>query len=349
MSKRIASVVELVNGVWGDPALYVDYPDRDNALLFDAGDVAALPKDRLADLDAVFLTHHHADHFTDLDRVVRANLDADKTLSIFGPAETINRVYERIRSYAHSYFPFQKLVLRLTEIVDDRCETATLHYQERFPPPQRQTAAFAPGDVIFENQTVRIRAAPTQHTVPGLAYGLEEKHGFRFRYDKLAKSQLCDGPWIAELIRRWSEHQSVDDQDESPTGDPNPSLTIESGRFSLKTLADRFLQTAGGYRIGWVVDTRVDGPIGDELANLVRGMDHLFLDHFYADAQLAAAKKHQHLTTGEALAFAATNNVQSVTPVHHSGRYRYRGDRLIREIREHADRLNVRLTPAESS
>ena len=67
---RCFSTLRLVNGSTGDPVLYVDSPGKDNALLFDAGDNAALSMQELGDLDAVFITHHHVDHFIGLDRIV---------------------------------------------------------------------------------------------------------------------------------------------------------------------------------------------------------------------------------------------------------------------------------------
>ncbi len=76
---RSASEIRLVNGSTGDPVLFIDYPGRDDAILFDAGENASLGLDRLGDLGAVFITHHHVDHFIGLDRIVRANLDRDKT------------------------------------------------------------------------------------------------------------------------------------------------------------------------------------------------------------------------------------------------------------------------------
>src|SRR4051812_28626086 len=39
---RTISEIRLVNGSTGDPSLFIDYPGRDDALLFDAGDNAAL-------------------------------------------------------------------------------------------------------------------------------------------------------------------------------------------------------------------------------------------------------------------------------------------------------------------
>ena len=59
--------LRLVNGSTGDPALFVDDPGRDNAILIDAGENASLGDDRLGDLEAVLLTHHHVDHFVGID------------------------------------------------------------------------------------------------------------------------------------------------------------------------------------------------------------------------------------------------------------------------------------------
>src|SRR5438045_4313058 len=107
---RTISDVFLVNGSTGDPVLYVDYPGRNNALLFDPGELANCDGGRLGDLAAVFITHHHVDHFMGLDRIVRANLDQEKTLHLYGPEGTIRRVYDRITSYEHPFFPFQKVI-----------------------------------------------------------------------------------------------------------------------------------------------------------------------------------------------------------------------------------------------
>src|SRR6478736_1655578 len=110
----------LVNGSTGDPSLFVDDPGRNNALLIDCGENAALGDDRLGDLETVFLTHHHIDHFIGFDRILRANLDRDKALHIYGPEGTIRKVYRRIKSYEFPFFPFQKLVLEVVEVSDDR-------------------------------------------------------------------------------------------------------------------------------------------------------------------------------------------------------------------------------------
>ena len=335
----IHSDLILVNDSEGDPALYVDYPDRDNALLFDAGDVAGLGTSKLADLDAVFLTHHHADHVSDLDRVIRANLNSDKTIELFGPEGTIERVYDRVRSYAHSYFPFQRLVLNVHDVRDDRIDTAALEYSKRFPPPERTVSDYSPGQTLFENESVRVTSAPTDHTVAGLAYALVEKPSYAIRQEKLAQSDLKRGPWIARLIERLEANESAA---------PVRRFEIEGGTFDVKTLADRFLRRSRGQKIVYLVDTIYQSgtPRGEGLCRLAKSADRLFGDCFYRDAQSKAAAKHRHLTTSDLARLATDAGVKSVTPIHFSQRYLGRGDQTVEELRGHLRGSNVRLIPA---
>jgi len=168
-----ASEFRLVNGSTGDPGLYIDYPGRDNALLFDAGDNGGLDMERLGDLEAVFVTHHHVDHFVGLDRIVRANLDKDKTLHVYGPDGTIRKVYDRIKSYEYQYFPFQKICLQVHDVLPGRLRAAALECTRRFPEPAVEEADWA-GPVLFENADLAVEAAFADHTVACLAFALVE-------------------------------------------------------------------------------------------------------------------------------------------------------------------------------
>jgi ribonuclease Z len=196
--RRVCSELRLVNGSTGDPALYVDYPGRNNALLFDAGENGSLDPKRLADLTAVFITHHHVDHFIGFDRIVRANLDSDKTLSVYGPVGTIAKIYDRIQSYEYQFFPFMKICIKVHEIVGDRLRCGLLECTRRFPEPKVDESAWR-SPVLYEDGEIQVEAAHVDHTVPCLAFALVEKTGYHPDPAKLTTGALRPVPGSTRL------------------------------------------------------------------------------------------------------------------------------------------------------
>src|SRR3970282_544914 len=83
---------ELVNGGFGDPALYLDFRYAKRALLFDLGDIGALPPRKILRLSDVFVSHAHMDHFAGFDRLLRVCLGRGTLLRLYGPPGVLGRV-----------------------------------------------------------------------------------------------------------------------------------------------------------------------------------------------------------------------------------------------------------------
>lgn len=319
---RVFSEIRLVNGSVGDPVLYVDYPDRDNALLFDAGDNAALEFERLADLEAVFVTHHHVDHFIGLDRIIRANIDNDKTLSIFGPVNTIQKVYDRIKSYEYPFFPFQKITIRVHEILPGCIRWALLECRQRFPEPVVEERAWS-GGTVFGNDEVAVEAVHTDHTVPGLAYAFVEKPGYHLDSRQIDRGLLKPGKWVAEVLKRLHADESLDS-----------TLDIQGGRFRLGGLVEQYFRKSRGTRIAFVTDTFWSEDVQPGLLKLAHKADRLYCDSFYMEAQAKAAAKHRHMTAANAARFAEAAKVHELVLIHFSKRYVGRYAALLEEARK---------------
>ena len=89
-------IAGLVNGVFGDPALYLDFRYAKRALLFDLGDIGALPPRKILRLSDVFVSHAHMDHFSGLDRLLRVCLGRGTLLRVYGPPGFIERVEHKL-------------------------------------------------------------------------------------------------------------------------------------------------------------------------------------------------------------------------------------------------------------
>ncbi len=326
----LAAELRLVNGSTGDPLLYVDYPDADDALLFDAGDNAALPMERLADLTAVFVTHHHVDHFIGLDRIVRANVDSDKRLAIHGPPGTIQKVYDRVRSYEYQFFPFQKIVLDLVDIGPDSLTRARLECTRRFPPPEPVVEPRS-GRTVFANGVCSVETLFVDHTVPCLAYALVEKSGWHIDRNALSGGLLRPGDWIREVAKLLEAG-----------ADKETRVAAGGLSLSLGELAGTYFRRTGGGRLAYVTDTLWSDGVREPLVSLCRGADVLYCDSFYAAAQRSAADKHRHMTTRDAAELATRAKVAELVPMHFGGRYRGRYDALVEEIQGGFPRVSPR-------
>ncbi|WP_435005932.1 MBL fold metallo-hydrolase [Tundrisphaera lichenicola] len=318
---RTASEFRLVNGSEGDPVLFIDYPGRDDAILFDAGENGGLDQARLGDLGAVFITHHHVDHFIGLDRIVRANLDRDKTLHLFGPVGTIRKVYDRIKSYEYPFFPFQKLVIAAREVEPGLIRSASLECSRRFPEPQPVESPWE-GPTIFEASGLRIEAAFADHTVPCLAFALIEDPGYHPDPERLAEGPLRPGPWVSQVLARIRSGESLDS-----------IQTISGGRFTLGDLAEAYFSRSKGARVAYVTDTAMSPSVRPALLKLAHRADRLYCDSFYAGSEIKQAEKHRHMTSTQAAQFAREARVESLVLMHFATRYKGRYEGLIEEAR----------------
>ncbi|MGL6076478.1 MAG: MBL fold metallo-hydrolase [Fimbriiglobus sp.] len=319
MAPRAFSNLQLVNGSTGDPVLYIDYPGSQNALLFDAGENDNLTKAQLADLEAVFVTHHHVDHFIGLDRIIRANLDSDKTLHIYGPTKTISRVYDRVKSYDYPFFPFMKLELAVHELDGSTERIGRFGCATKFAPPVIEEKPWS-GVVCYRNDHMTVEAVPVVHTVPCLAFALVERGGFHLDRTKLQSGLLKGGDWVAEVLKRIEANSNRNDK-----------LTIQGGEFRLQALIDDYFTESTGARITYITDTFLTDELRPTLVKLAKGATRLFCDSFYAKAQAKDAAKHKHMMAYQAAELAKAAKVEELTIMHFSTRYAGKYDTLLAE------------------
>src|SRR5512139_3700768 len=89
----------LVNNSFEDPVLYLDFLFENRALLFDLGNLRALPTRKLLRVSHLFVSHTHMDHFADFHWLLRICLGRCNHLELFGPAGFIDRVERKLGAY----------------------------------------------------------------------------------------------------------------------------------------------------------------------------------------------------------------------------------------------------------
>lgn len=318
----------LVNGRYGDPAVYVETLFEKHALLFDLGDIGSLSPRKIQRIDHVFVSHAHIDHFVGFDRLLRLLVGREKSVHLYGPAGFTERVYHRLQGYhwnlvaAYHY----DLVFVVSELDAQHSVHATqFRLKNAFAAEELGSDRAADG-ILHAGPTYRVSAAVLEHRIPCLGFALQEAAHINIWKARLSERGLPVGPWLRELKRAVVE------------GRPDDHLVHIDGlgaadnrRIALGRLRD-VLTVTRGQKIAYITDVADTAANRDAIAALVQDADILFIEAAFAEADAALAAQRAHLTTAAAGQIAREANVRRVEPFHFSPRYAGDERRMLAEV-----------------
>jgi ribonuclease Z len=100
----------------------------------------------------------------------------------------------------------------------------------------------------------------------------------------------------------------------------------------LRELRHIVLDVGPGQRVGYVTDLRYTEQNVATLAALLGGVDLLFIESVFLDADREHAARKNHLTARQAGEIARRVGAKAVVPFHFSPRYEARGAELVAEV-----------------
>lgn len=319
----------LVNGRSGDPALYIETLFEQRAILFDLGDITALPSRKVQRLTQVFVSHAHIDHFIGFDRLLRLSVGREKEISLYGPAGFIDHVHHKIHAYRWNLadrYPCD-LVFTVTEI-DSSQETRTARFRLKnaFAAEPVGGGRIVDG-VIHAEPTFRVSTAILTHRTPCLGFAIEESIHVNVWKNRLAELGLPVGPWLRKLKRAVIENRPDDHLvrvDPRPTASDAPEMPLGVLRTALTVTS--------GQKIGYVTDVADTAANRKAIIELTQNADLLFIEAAFAEADVALATERAHLTTAAAGRIAREARVRQVEPFHFSPRYAGEDARMRSEV-----------------
>lgn len=322
---------KLVNDVFGDPGLYVDFNDERRALLFDVGDITGLPPRKLLRVSHIFVSHTHMDHFAGFDPLLRVVLGRKDRIVLIGGPSFVAQVEHKLRAYTwnvvHRYSV--ELVLDVREIGTDGRGQRSL-FSSRTGFAREACAPFEyEGDVLHDEALFGVRGRFVDHEMPCLAFAIEEKARGRVARDRLAALGVTTGPWLRELklavLSGAAAHTPIHVQWRDRLGEHEMTRSVGE-------LAQVLIDVAPGRRIGYVTDLRFTEENRRTLGELLAGVDLLFIESVFLDADRQHAHRKNHLTAREAGFIAREVGARAVVPFHFSPRYRERAAEVAAEV-----------------
>lgn len=323
---------KLINDPFGDPGVLIDFLHEKRALLFDLGDIAAVPSRTLLRITHVFVSHTHMDHFIGFDRLLRVLLGRQKHIHITGPAGFIARVEHKLGAYSWNLAGSGQadLCIDAHELAEeDMLMMARFRFSNGFKKQDLPPRPVTDG-IIFDEANYRVRTVQLDHRIPCLAFSIEEKQHFNVWRNKVTAMGLGVGPWLREL------------KEAVVRGDPGDTIITARWRehgntheatYPLHKLRQELLQEASGQKVAYVTDTGYTPCNVKKIVKLARNADHLFIESAFLEEDADIAKRKMHLTAHQAGDTARRAGARRFTQFHFSPRYNDRASELQREAK----------------
>ena len=315
----------LVNGRFGDPALFVEFAHEREAVLLDCGDLSALSARDLLRIGTVAVSHMHMDHLIGFDALLRINVGREARIDLVGPEGFADRIGHKLQGYtwdlADRYTT--DLVFHVAELVEpERLRRFAFRFSRGFAAEEGE-AAEAPGGVVRETARWRLTAAILEHHGPCLAYALEEPRRLNVWKTRLEARGLAPGPWLNRLKQALRDGAPDDTAIALPDG----------SCATLASLSD-LVEVSPGTRLGYATDLRDTPGNRAALERLFAGAHLVFLEASFAADEPGRAWERAHLTTRAAGEIARAAGARRIEPFHFSPRYDGEEERLMREVEE---------------
>jgi ribonuclease Z len=318
----------LVNGRYGDPAVYIETLFENRGLLFDLGEISSLAPRKVQRIDQIFVSHAHIDHFIGFDHLLRLLVGRERSVHVYGPQGLADHVHHKLQGYRWDLvegYPCD-LVFVVSElrtpqsIVTTRSRLKAAFARE--PPVSSSTL----DGVLCDESTFRVSAAILKHHTPCLGFALQEAAHINIWKNRLEEHGLPIGPWLRSLksaVIAGCADDHLIHIDGAATAD---------GRIErLGSLRD-LLTVTSGQKIAYVTAV-ADSPANRAaIITLARNADILFIEGAFAGRDVEVARRRAHLTTTAAGQIAREAGVRRVEPFHFSPRYAGEEEDLLKEV-----------------
>ncbi len=311
---------ELVNGSTGDPLLFVDCLFEHRALLFDLGDIRALPPRKLLRISDVFVSHAHMDHFIGFDWLLRILLGREKELRLFGPPGFLDQVEHKLRAYTwnlvHNY-P-SDFTLRVTELDGNgtghcasfRCLSAFRREEE--------SSVICPDNVLLREPALQVRCALLDHGgIPCLAYALQEQAHVNIWRNRLQELGLPVGAWLRDIKQAVLRNEPEQWQMKVAWREDG----VQRERLVSLTELKPALHLVSGQKIAYVTDVAWHEGNVARIVDLAGAAGQLYIEAVFIERDAAHGRRKFHLTARQAGEIGRVAQVGSVVAMHFSPRY----------------------------
>lgn len=322
----------LINGPFGDPGLLIDFLYDRRALLFDLGDLSALPNSSLLKVSHVFVSHTHIDHFIGFDHLLRIVFGRGKTLYLYGPENFIANVEGKLAGFTWNLVDLynQSITIEAVEVHEDCLLKATFKASDKFKRTNARREPFE-DHILLDEPSLTVRAAVLEHRVPCLGFAVKEKFHVNVMKDRLDAGNFSPGSWLNELKQAIYEDRP---DDFLIRAEVKGAAGNEFRDVALAELKRELVLISEGQKIGYVVDTIYSKVNNRRIVGLIKEADLFFCESPFIAEEEERARERCHLTSRQAGLLAREAGVKQLRTFHFSAKHSGRAEQLRQEAEE---------------
>ena len=312
----------LLNGQTGDPALLLTLRWHGRSLLIDAGRIDRTPASVLLQIERVFISHAHMDHFMGFDQLLRVLLARPGTLELYGPEGIADCVHGKLTGYVWNLTDEYAFAIEVIEIGETHLQRWRFAAAERFA---REDLGRTPREgAIYEDTVFAVDATPLDHRIVSMAYAVREHRHLNVRRDALDTLGVRPGRWLNEMKAAVRDGAADDTLIDIAAGERRP----------LGALRRDLLIETPGQKVAYVVDALFSAANAARVIELARGADLFYCESPFLDEDIDQASRRYHLTARQAGAMARAAGVRRLNVFHFSPRYEGRYGEIIAEAQD---------------
>lgn len=322
----------LVNGPFGDPAVYAELKHRGESFLFDLGDISSLSARKILKIRYIFVSHAHLDHFIGFDHLLRICLGRDRHISLFGPPGFLERVESKLKGYTWNLVEnyTNDFELAVTEVHPTHQLIRRYRCRNAFRPEGEERRAY--DGMLVREDAFSLRAVLLDHAIPCLAFIFEETAHLNIKKNALTELSLPTGPWLKglkeQILRGETAETPVYVWWKAEDGTSRERL------LPLGLLQEKIVKITPGKKVCYISDVAWNDKNATLMIELAKGAELLFIETCFLHEDAAIAASKHHLTAQQAGGLAATAGVKRLVPFHFSPKYKGREELLRQEVRD---------------
>ena len=307
---------ELKSEIDEDISILVRLDNHSMNYLCECGTASKLNPRDCKNIEVIFISHTHIDHFINFDTILRHHVGIERKVIICGPEGIIDRVCSKINAYTWNLIDEGSLAYEIREIINE-------NYIRRYDlyPPGWAVRPLEPieENTIYENDRFQVNFTILDHKVPSIAYLFKEFDTIKI---DLEESEFKGGSWIKDLKRAYLNNE------------PGKTILVDDQTYAAKELY-HLLATKEGKRLGIIMDHLACQENHDKILKLFSHSDRVYIESFYHEDDIEFSKLHYHSYSRESGRIMRLCNVKKAIPVHFSRKYQEEDiKRIVREFEE---------------